>query len=222
MASTVDWRRGWLRLQSALPLLMLGAMALVTYWLVQNSPILQDPAAEPSKSTKPDAYFHRFKLVSLNDNGQWQILITGQLAWHREDLEAYEFERPQMIRQDVQTGLITRVSAERARTNEDGTLVQLFGQARISREAHESRQGKKQEALEIRSEYLMLDDRRQVLETHLPVTLTKGADVMSADRLRVLQLDEKLELEGRVRGTLAPRLKAQGANLGVSDSGRLQ
>jgi hypothetical protein len=77
-------------------------------------------------------------------------------------------------------------------------------------------QGKKQEALEIRSEYLMLDDRRQVLETHLPVFLKKGANEISAERLRALQLDGKLELEGRVRGTLGPRRNPQGASPGSS------
>ncbi len=216
MASTVDWRLWSARLQSALPLLMLGVLALVTYWLVQNSPILQDPAAQVPKSTKPDAYFHHFKLVGLDENGQWQIQITGQRAWHREDLQAYEFEQPRMLQQDVKTGNLTRISAERARTNEDGTQVQLFGQAQIQREARVDAQGKKQEAFEIRSEYLMLDDRRQVLETHLPVTLKKGATEISAERLRALQLDGKLELEGRVRGTLAPRRNSQGASPGSS------
>ncbi len=216
MASTVDWRFWSMRLQSALPLLMLGMLALVTYWLVQNSPILQDPTEQAPKSAKPDAYFHEFKLVGLDENGQWQIQITGQRAWHREDLQAYEFEQPRMIQQDVKTGHLTRISAERARTNEDGTQVQLFGQAHIQREARVDARGRPQEALEIRSEYLMLDDRRQVLETHLPVTLKRGADEIRADRLRAMQLDGKLELEGRVRGTLAPRRNAQSASPGRS------
>jgi hypothetical protein len=50
----------------------------------------------------------------------------------------------------------------------------------------------------------------------LPVFLKKGANEISAERLRALQLDGKLELEGRVRGTLAPRHNSQGASPGSS------
>ena len=41
MASTADWHKAHLgqQLQALLPVLLLGSLALLTYWLVQNSPI---------------------------------------------------------------------------------------------------------------------------------------------------------------------------------------
>ena len=63
----------------------------------------------------------------------------------------------------------------------------------------------------MRSDYLMLDNRRQIVETHQPVAIVRGADQLSADRLTAQQLDGTLQLEGRVHGTLAPR-RSQGAS----------
>lgn len=205
MASTVDWRRLGLRLQAFLPMLLLGVLALVTYWLVQNSPILHEASPETRKSGKPDAFFYRFQLVSLDDKGQWQMQISGDRALHREDQKIYEVDQPRMVKQDGVTQVKTLISAQRARASDDGTQVELFGQAAIERKAQVDALGKSQEAFEVRSEYLMLDDRRQMIQTHLPVTLKKGSDQMSAERMTALQLEGQLQLEGRVRGTLAPR-----------------
>lgn len=208
MASTVEraWRLiGSLRLPSFLPAVMLGLLALLSHWLVQNSPIINDAEAPAAKSSKPDAFFYRFKLVGFDEHGDWRLQIDGAQAWHRPDLESYEIERPHIIKRDEKTGVLTSVRADKARTDDNGTVVQLFGNALIRRDGHTDAQGKTQDALEVRSDYLMLDDLRQTVETHLPVAIVRGSDQLSANRLRAQQLDGTLLLEGRVQGTLAPR-----------------
>jgi lipopolysaccharide export system protein LptC len=213
MASTVDraWRLiGGLRLQGFLPAVMLGLLALLTYWLVQNSPIINDSQAPASKSSKPDAFFYNFRLVGFDERGNWRMQIEGAQAWHRPDLESYEIDRPQMTKRNEKTGELTSVRADKARTNDDGKVVQLFGQAHIQRAGYTDAQGKKQDAMDVRSDYLLLDDLRQTVETHLPVTIVKGSDRLSANRLSARPFDGTLQLEGRVQGTLAPR-RTQGA-----------
>lgn len=213
MASTTDrgWRTLSLRLQGLLPAVMLGLLALLTYWLVQNSPIINDTDPPAAKGTKPDAFFYRFKLVGFDERGDWQMQIDGAQAWHRPDLESYEIDRPLITKRDDKTRVITSVRADKARTDDDGTVVQLFGHAQVRRDGYTDAQGKKQDPLEVRSDYLMLDDRRQIVETHLPVTIVRGTDQLSAGRLVAQQLDGTLQLEGRVHGTLAPR-RTQGAS----------
>jgi lipopolysaccharide export system protein LptC len=88
--------------------------------------------------------------------------------------------------------------------NDAGSKVQLFGQAVIQRPAHKAPNGEMSKALEIRSDYLLLDDDRQALETDRPVVIAQGQDRFSAERMLALQKDGKLELDGRVRGTLVP------------------
>lgn len=208
MTWTVDrlWRMfAGLRLQGFLPAVLLGFLALLTYWLVQNSPIINEADAPQVKSNKPDAFFYRFRLVGFDEHGDWRLQIDGAQAWHRPDVESYEIDRPQIIQRNDKNRVLTSVRADKARTDDDGTVVQLFGNAQIRRDGYTDAQGKRQEPLDVRSEYLMLDDRRQTVETHLPVTIVRGADQLSAGRLVAQQLDGILQLEGRVHGTLAPR-----------------
>ena len=206
MASTADWHKLRLgqRLQALLPVLLLGTLALFTYWLVRNSPIMAEEEKSRVANVKPNAYFHQFRLISFDLRGEWEMQATGTRATHRADLERYDIESPRISRRDVQTGAQTQVSAQRAQVNDAGSKVQLFGQAVIQRPAHKAPNGEMSKALEIRSDYLLLDDDRQALETDRPVVIAQGQDRFSAERMLALQKDGKLELDGRVRGTLVP------------------
>jgi lipopolysaccharide export system protein LptC len=206
MAWTVDWRKVRLgqRLQAFLPVFLLGTLALFTYWLVQNSPILSEQAGEAKPSAKPNAYFHRFRLIGLGPSGDWDLQLTGARAMHRADIERYDIEEPQLFKRDAQTGVQTEGRAQKGQVNESGTQVQLFGNAIIHRPAYKGVDGTMNKAFEIRSDYLLLDDHRHAVETNRPVTLTQGQDRFSAERMLALQKEGKLELDGRVRGTLVP------------------
>ena len=206
MALTVDWRKVRLgqRLQALLPVLLLGTLALFTYWLVKNSPILSEQAGDAKPSAKPDAYFHRFRLIGFGSLGEWDMQLTGARALHRADVERYDIEEPQLFKRDAQTGVPTEGRALKGQVNESGTQVQLFGNAIIHRPAHKGVDGTMKKAFEIRSDYLLLDDDRHALETNRPVTINQGQDRFSAERMLALQQDGKLELDGRVRGTLVP------------------
>ena len=206
MASTADWHKLRLgqRLQALLPVLLLGTLALFTYWLVRNSPIMAEEEKSRVANVKPNAYFHQFRLISFDLRGEWEMQATGTRATHRADLERYDIDSPRMSRRDAQTGAQTQVSAQRAQVNDEGSKVQLFGQAVIQRPPHKAPNGELSKALEIRSDYLLLDDHRHAVETNRPVTLTQGQDRFSAERMLALQKEGKLELDGRVRGTLVP------------------
>jgi len=205
MLWTVDWRPFSQRLQGLVPVTLLGLLALITYWLAQNSPILSDAGAERRDSGKPDAYFHQFRMVSFDHQGQWLMQISGDHARHTDQKDMYDIEEPRMLKRAKAGDPPMRLSASRARASDEGQQLELFGQALIEQEAYVDERGQKREGREIRSEYLLLDDHRQALETHLPVTLSRGADVFSAERLQALQKENRVQLEGRVRGVLMPR-----------------
>jgi lipopolysaccharide export system protein LptC len=209
MALTADWYklRWGQRLQSWLPVILLGTLALFTYWLVQNSPIMADPSGDAKPSVKPNAYFHQFRLIGFGPLGEWDMQLTGARASHRADIERYDIEEPQLFKRDAQTGVQTQGRALKGQVNESGTQVQLFGNAVLQRPAHKGVDGAMNKAFEIRSDYLLLDDERHALETNRPVTITQGQDRFSAGRMLALQRDGKLELVGRVRGTLMPPVR---------------
>lgn len=207
MASTIDWRQLHLgqRLQAWLPVGLLGALALFSYWLVQNSPIMggNEPSGPPS--VKPNAYFYNFRLTGFGRDGQWEMQLNGQRASHREDLQRYDIDVPKILKRSPQSGLQTHVSARQGQINESGTVARLFEQAIIYRPSQKASDGSLSKPFEIRSDYLLLDDDRQALETDRPVVITQDQDRFSAERMLALQQDGKLTLDGKVRGTLMPR-----------------
>jgi lipopolysaccharide export system protein LptC len=209
MALTADWRHLRLgqRLQAWLPAGLLGVLALFSYWLVQNSPILSQVEMERSASAKPNAYFYDFQLMGYGREGQLEMSLSGQRASHREDLQLYDIVAPKMLKRSSETGLQTQVSAQRGQINESGTVAHLFEQAVIHRPRQKASNGTMNKPLDIRSDYLLLDDERRALQTDRPVVIMQDQDQFQAEHLLALQQDGKLVLEGHVRGTLMPRTK---------------
>jgi lipopolysaccharide export system protein LptC len=207
MAWTIDWRQLRLgqRMQAWLPVWLLGALALFSYWLVQNSPVLNATDTQRPDSIKPNAYFYNLRLIGYGRDGKWEMQMNGQRASHREDLQHYDIEAPKMLKRSPESGVLTQVSAQRGQINESGTVVHLFGQAVIYRPKQKAIDGTVSKSLEVRSEYLLLDDERHALQTDRPVVIKQDQDQFSAEHMLALQQDEKLTLEGRVRGTLMPR-----------------
>ena len=205
MAWTSDLRRLAHHLQGFLPITLLGTLVLMTYWLVQNSPIWADASPEPHTSAKPDAYFHRFRIVRFDEQGQWLLQITGDRAQHLSQEDRYEIDQPRMLRRSQADGPPMRMSADRAVARDEGKTLELIGEAVIEQDPYIDALGIKRPVQEVRSQYLLLDEPRQVVQTHLPVTLIRGSDVFKADQMLALQKENRLELAGRVRGTLAPR-----------------
>lgn len=205
MAWTTELRRIFERAQGLLPIVLLGALVLVTYWLVQNSPILGDGGPERPVSAKPDAYFHHFRIVGFDQQGQWLMQISGDRAQHMAQQDTYEIEQPRMLKRSNADSAPMRLSADRAIASEEGQRMELFGQALIEQDAYTDARGQKKAAQELRSEYLLIDDRKKTVETQQPVTLVRGNDVFKADRMVASQQENRLQMDGRVRGTLMPR-----------------
>jgi lipopolysaccharide export system protein LptC len=74
----------------------------------------------------------------------------------------------------------------------------------ITREASRDAQGQARPRMEFRGEFLhaFLDTER--VKSHKPVELTRGTDRFTADSLEYDNLDQVVELRGRVRGVLMP------------------
>jgi lipopolysaccharide export system protein LptC len=209
MASITDWRRLQVgqRLQAWLPVWLLGALALFSYWLVQNSPITHTTESDRPPSVKPNAYFYNFRIIGYGRDGQWEMQMKGQRASHREDLQRYDIDAPRMLKRSPDSGVLTQVSARRGQINESGTVAHLFEQAVIDRPRQKASDGTWSKPLEIRSEYLLLDDERHALQTDQPVVITQDQDQFKAEHMLALQTDGKLTLDGNVRSTLMPRSK---------------
>ena len=199
--------RIWERLSMYLPLLMMGLLALGTYWLVRNTP--PAPAAETARAVthEVDYFMHRVTVKTFDDTGRLKSELFGTEARHFADTGTLEIDQVRMRAVNPQ-GLLTTATANRALSNDAGNEVQLVGDALVIRESQQQSDGSWLPRLEFRGEFLhvFMDDER--VKSHLPVVITRGQDQFRGDTLAYDNLSQVADLQGRVKGILMPRRAA--------------
>jgi lipopolysaccharide export system protein LptC len=196
-------RGAWERVAVYLPIILMGFMALGTYWLARNTPTVGPGEAQRAITHDPDYFMRRFSVKTFDANGRLKSQVHGTEARHYPDTDTLEIDEPRL--QSFNTrGELTLATARRALSNADGTEVQLFGEAVITREATRDARGNARPRMEFRGEFLhvFLDTER--VKSHKPVELTRGTDRFVADSMEYDNLEQVMELRGRVRGVLVP------------------
>lgn len=197
-------RQGWEQLSLYLPVLLMGLLALGTWWLVRNAPMPQLPTIERPRGHEPDYFMKTFSVKSFDATGRLQSEVQGDVARHYPDTDTLEIDKARM-RSVTPDGRVTVATANRALTNADGTEVQLFGNAIVVREPLPAKAGAPaQPRLEFRSEFLHAFTNTERVRSDQPVTLTRGDDRFTADGMEYDNLDQVMQLRGRVRGVLMP------------------
>lgn len=197
-------RQGWEQVSLYLPVMLMGLLALGTWWLVRNAPMPQLPAIERPLGHQPDYFMKTFSVKSFDATGRLQSEVQGEVARHYPDTDTLEIDKVNM-RSVSPEGRLTVATANRALTNADGTEVQLFGNAIVTREPVPAKAGTPaQPRLEFRGEFLHAFTNTERVRSDQPVTLTRGEDRFTADGMDYDNLDQVLQLRGRVRGVLLP------------------
>lgn len=200
-----NWvRQGWEQFSLYLPVVLMGLLALGTWWLVRNAPMPLLPAIERHQGNQPDYFMKSFSVKSFDASGRLQSEVQGEEARHYPDSDTLEIDKARM-RSVTPQGRLTVATADRALTNADGSEVQLFGNAIVTREPLPAKPGSPAlPRLEFRSEFLHAYTNTERVRSDKPVTLTRGNDRFTADGMDYDNLDQVLQLRGRVRGVLQP------------------
>ena len=188
-------RQGWEKFSLYLPIILMGMLALGTWWLVRNAPAPIAAATAPSNGHQPDYFMKVFSVKSFDATGRMQSEIKGDMGRHFPDTDTLEIDNVRMRSVSPQ-GVVTLATANRALSNADGSEVQLFGNAVVTRET--------QPRLEFRGEFLHAFTQAERVRSDQPVVLTRGNDQFTADAMEYDHLDQVLQLRGRVRGVLMP------------------
>ena len=197
------------RLSVYLPIVLMGVMALTTYWLVRTAPKPLAPEADVPLRHEPDYYMRDFVLKVYGADGKLKNEVIAIEGRHYPDTDTLELDQPR-IRAFNAEGRLTTARGVRGISNADGSEVQLFDQAVAVREAFTNDQGVTQERSEIQSDFLHFFANTERIRTHLPVVIIRGmSDRFTAEKMDFDNLDQLMQLNGRVRGTLVPRHTAQ-------------
>ena len=193
----------WERFLLYLPLMVMGTLALGTYWLVRSTPVPEVAQAERVRGHEPDYFMHGFSIKTYDATGRMRSEVQGDVARHYPDTKWIEIDSIRIRSFDAQ-GRLTTASALRGLTNDSGSEVQLMGKAVVVREADKTAAGKATPRMEYRGEFLHAFMDTEMVKSHQPVELTRGKDRFTADAMEFDNVDQVMRLRGRVRGTLVP------------------
>jgi lipopolysaccharide export system protein LptC len=190
------------RMLEAMPLIAMALIAAAAYYLVQIN-LRQAPRAPSPVLHEPDYTMHNFQARRFDASGTLRSITSGKRMDHFPDDDTAEVRMITSWARN-ERGLVTQMSAERALANGDGSELQLFGNARIWRDA-----SKGNLPLDLKSEFLQIWLKEERAATHKPVTLTRGASVARAEKMAIQNIERSVSLEGRVSGVFVNEGKPQ-------------
>jgi len=196
-------RLAWDRLSIYLPLVLMGVLALGTYWLVRSTPLFEPDAPEQAQRRDPDYLMERFSIKTFDGDGRLKSEVYGEQARHYPHTDILEIDQVR-IRSYNPRGFVTVATARQALANNDATEVQLMGNARVVREATVDRSGTSLPRVSFSGEFLHAFLNEERIKSHKPVELERAGDRVTADSLDYSNFDQVVEMRGRVRGTLLP------------------
>ncbi len=185
-------------LSTYLPILLMAALALATWWLVKHSPRAPGEAAPRPVSSEPDYTMSRFALERFAPDGRLVLRIEGAQLRHFPATDRIEIDEAQ-IQAWSPEGRLTRARAARAVGTGDASQLQLLGGAEV---VGEDAAGV---PLLMKSEFLHAFFIEERIESDRPVLVRHGATELRAAGLVYAHAAQRLELKGPLQVTLTPR-----------------
>jgi len=187
-----------------LPLLLMGLLALGTWWLVKNTPSADQSRAEGVPREEPDYTMQNFSVERFDKNGHLKLRLQGERMRHFAATDFIEIDQVRMhaVGED---GRVTQATALRAVANGDGSEVQLIGDARV-----DSR-GPRGEPIQFRGEFLHAFLNTERVRSHLPVRVTSNGSEFTAAGMDYDHLSGQLQLQGKMRAVLQPNARRPAA-----------
>ena len=186
-----------------LPVLLMGLLAMATYWLVRSTPAIEASRPAAPAQHLPDYFMRQFSVKTFDARGLLKNEVTGAEAHHFPDTDTIEIDQVQ-VRSFNKEGNLTTASARRAISDSNASEVQLIGQALVERQASRDASGKEQPALTFRGEFLHAFMDTERVTSDKPVELIRGQDRFTANSMDYNNKERVMLLTGRVRGELAP------------------
>ncbi|AOF80678.1 LPS export ABC transporter periplasmic protein LptC [Methyloversatilis sp. RAC08] len=182
------------RIQQALPLLILIALAGMTIWLERTTRI-EDKPSSGSLRHDPDVIIDNFTLYRYDETGAIQHTLTARQMRHYPDDDSAELDHP-TLRYEGKLAP-THISSERALLTKDGKEAILRDNVRVLREASPGRA-----EMTLATSLLYVYPEEEIARTDQPVRMTQGKSVATGVGMVADRIKENYVLESRVKATI--------------------
>jgi lipopolysaccharide export system protein LptC len=194
------------RLVAWSPVLLLGALAALTYWLdaqVQSSSRRDDGSSRHD----PDLYIERLSAVSFDVEGRVRQMLAATRAEHFPDDGSVELTAPILALTDPGKPRIS-ITAETGVVSGDREIVTLRGRVRATRDAAPATARDKNPAGEatFATDQLRVIPKDARAETDGLVTIQEAHGIIQGVGMVLDNNTRTVRLKSAVRGTLQPNL----------------
>ena len=195
----------WDRFSIYLPIMLMGLLALASYWLLRATPEAPEASPERPVTGDPDYFMRDFSVKSFSPTGQLRAEVVGAEARHYPEDDRVEIDQAR-IRNLAETGAVMTAVARRVTTNADNTVFVLEGDAVVVREGGRNAGGEVLPRLEFRGDFLRVElEPVERITSHLPVEVLRNTDRITAQTLDYRGDERVADFQGRVRVQLNPR-----------------
>jgi lipopolysaccharide export system protein LptC len=199
MTSWLALRRALDRLTLYLPLLVMGLLAMGSWWLVRSMPELWAAAPPKTVRKEPDYHLEQFSTQVFDAQGRKIRQVSGDKARHYPEADELHIDGVRFAATNAE-GVQVLGSARQGVASGDGERLTLTGQVQVVRPPH-----RQTPRLELQGERLLVLQKQERMLSDLPVEILRDRDRFTASGLDFDTRSGQYRLEGRVRGVLQPR-----------------
>jgi len=190
------------------PLILMGGLTLVTFWLVQKGAPPEKSMLERARLHEPDYTITNGTLSALNEIGSTKYRILGKKVIHYDDDASIDILAPRMRLFQLDKTPVT-VKSDTGHLDGDLTILDLIDNASIFRPAQAATES---QAATLRmlasSTYFKVLINDDIIETNRPITLEQGMSTMHSTEGGIFNnVEQSMTLLGQVKGRIerAPR-----------------
>jgi lipopolysaccharide export system protein LptC len=191
------------------PVLLLGSLAALTYWL-DAQVLAPAPRQDGASRHDPDIFVENFRAVTFDADGHARQSLTARRAEHFPDDETIAFEAPSLALTTPGEPTITLV-ADAGTLSGDREQIAFRGNVRAERAAGPSggQAGPPAGRVTLTTEFLRVTPKTGRAETDQPVTIEEPRGIIHGVGMELDNQARTVKLKSRVRGTMYPDRQPQ-------------
>jgi len=185
------------------PLLLMGLLTLVTFYLVEKNTPQEKSTIERVRLHEPDYTIIEGTLTALNELGSTKYRVIGKKLIHYDDDASIDILTPRMRLFQTDKAPVT-VKADTGHLDGDLTIMDLYDNAEIYRPAQAATETQPASLRMLASSsYFKVFINDDVIETDKPVTLEQGMSIMNSTEGGTFNnVDQSMKLSGREKGRI--------------------
>jgi lipopolysaccharide export system protein LptC len=185
------------------PLLLMGTLTLITFYLVEKNTPQEKSTFERVRLHEPDYTIKQGTLSALNEVGNTKYRVIGKKLTHYDDDASIDILTPRMRLFQTDKAPVT-VKADTGHLDGDLTIMDLYDNAEIFRPAQAATETQPASLRMLASSsYFKVFINDDIIETDRPVTLEQGMSIMNSTAGGTFyNVDQSMKLSGQVKGRI--------------------